>query len=89
MPDVLRVEVLTAAGCAHCKETRARVQKVVAQFAPRAQYREVNVIEELDYAVRLGVLTTPCVAIGGELAFVGPPSEKKLATAIRQRIAAR
>jgi len=50
-------------------------------------YREIDVLEELDYAVSLGVLTTPSIAIDGELVFTAIPSEKKLRVAIEKRVA--
>jgi len=36
------------------------------------------VLEQLDYAVQLGVLATPALAIDGKLCFTGLPSVKKL-----------
>ncbi len=50
-------------------------------------YREVDVLKELDYAVSLGVLTTPCIAIDGELVFTAMPSKKKLRAEIDKRVA--
>ncbi len=32
----------------------------------------------MDYAVKLGVLSTPAIAVDGELLFSSLPSEKKL-----------
>jgi len=42
------------------------------------EWREVNILKEMDYAVELGVLSTPAIAINGELEFSGLPSQKKL-----------
>lgn len=46
------------------------------------QWREVNVLEDLDYAVALSVLATPAIAIDGKLVFTGLPAIEKLRTAI-------
>jgi protein-disulfide isomerase len=48
------------------------------------QWREVNILEEMDYAVDLGVLSTPAIAINGKLVFTGLPSHKKLHRALQQ-----
>ena len=78
------VEVLTASGCNRCQHTKDLVRRLVEELPEgRFEYREVNVVEEIDYAVSLGVLSTPAVAIGGVLAFTAPPSEKKLRKALR------
>ncbi len=79
----LKVEVLTASGCAACQHTKDLVRRMVDEHEAGAlEYAEVNVVEEIDYAVAIGVLSTPAVAIGGKLAFGGPPSEKKLRRAL-------
>jgi hypothetical protein len=40
-------------------------------------WREVNVLEELDYAVTLGVLTMPAIAVNGELRFSSLPTAEQ------------
>lgn len=89
MANPILVEVLTASGCSHCFQAQARVQSVVSEFqGDQVRYRVVNVIEELDYAVQLGVLSTPAVAIDGTLAFASLPSAKKLHVAVNARLQA-
>lgn len=89
MADPTLVEVLTASGCERCLQAQALVQSVVDQF-PEGQvhYRAVNVVDEIDYAVQLGVLSTPAVAIDGNLAFAALPTSKKLYAAIDARLQA-
>ncbi len=41
-------------------------------------WRDVNILEEMDYAVALGVMSSPSIAINGELAFSSLTSAKKL-----------
>ncbi len=83
----IQVEVFTAPGCGKCGRAKD-VLKGVADAWPDAivEWREVNILEELDYAVQLGVLSTPAIAIDGELVFVSLPSEKKLRQALQQRL---
>ena len=51
-------------------------------------WRKVNVLEELDYAVELGVLSLPAIAINGELVFTSHPSARKLRDALNVRMKA-
>ncbi len=79
----LLVEVLTASGCGKCLHAQRLVQSVVSEFdASDVRYRAVNVVDELDYAVELGVLITPAVAVDGRLAFATLPTSKKLRASI-------
>lgn len=81
------VEVLTASGCSRCQKAKDLAKKVIAELPDTAiQYREINVVEEIDYAVALGVLSTPTIAINGELVFPALPSASKLRQAILQRL---
>lgn len=81
------VEVLTASGCGRCQKTRALAKEVIAELNDsRVCYREINVVDEIDYAVRLGVLSTPAIALDGKLVFPAPPSKAKLRRAILDRL---
>lgn len=81
------VEVLTGSGCGYCQKAITLVREVIDELGDtRVHCREVNVVEEIDYAVRLGVLSTPAIALNGELVFATPPSRTKLRRAILQRL---
>lgn len=71
----IKVEIFFTPGCSHCDRTRDNL-KAVAQAYGQQQvtWRDVNVLDELDYAVQLGVLTPPSMAIDGELVFATLPS---------------
>lgn len=87
MTTQLTVEVLTAPGCSHCQRAKTLAKEVIAELDDdRLQYREINVVEEIDYAVALGVLSTPAIALDGELVFSSPPSAAKLRLAILERL---
>ncbi len=51
---------------------------------PDTQWREIDPVEELDYAVELGVLTLPAVAIDGKLVFSSLPTAEQLVAAVRK-----
>jgi hypothetical protein len=59
------------------------IEDLRAQF-PGIHAEEVDITERPDVAVRYRVLATPAVAINGQLAFTGVPSE----AALRARVAA-
>lgn len=81
----LKVEVFSSPGCGKCGHAKEILRKL-AQDIGGIEWREVNVLEELDYAVTLGVLSTPAIAIGGELVFSGLPSTGKLRGALEKRL---
>lgn len=79
----LRVEVFSAPGCASCARAKDELKRMVAELGnERIEWREVSVPEELDYAVELGVLSTPAIAVNGRLVFSTLPSAKKLRAAL-------
>lgn len=81
------VEVLTASGCGRCQKIKVLTKGVIAELNDdRVRYQEINVVDDIDYAVRLGVMSTPAIALNGELEFSGPPSKAKLRQAILKRL---
>jgi len=75
----VKVEVFSAPGCNSCGQARKVLKKLADEMGNgHFEWREVNILEELDYAVEIGVFATPAIAINGELLFTGQPSENKL-----------
>jgi len=83
----VRVEVFTAPGCSKCGQAKVVLQRV-AEALGGVEWREVNVLEDLDRAVALGVLSTPAIAIDGELVFTGLPTAGRLRAELERRLAA-
>jgi len=66
----LKVEVFCAPGCRRCTQAAERLRALIADLGDdRIHWREVDVVGELDYAVALGVLSTPAIAIDGVLVY--------------------
>ncbi len=85
----IKVEVFASPGCGKCGQAKEVLRKLSAELgAGRVQWREVNVLEELDYAVDLGVLATPAIAIDGMLVFTGLPSVRRLRGELERRLTA-
>ena len=79
----LTVEVFLVPGCSQCAESRDTLRQVVEAFGDdTAVWREINVLEALDYAVEVGVLSPPSIAIDGELVFPKLPTPEKLRDAV-------
>jgi glutaredoxin len=75
---MIKVEVFTAPGCGKCGKAKHVLEDIVNEMGVDVEWREVNILKEMDYAIELGVLSTPSIAITGELAFTALPSVKQL-----------
>lgn len=74
-----KVEVFTAPGCGKCGKAKHVLEAVVNEMgADKFSWREINILQEMDYAIELGVLSTPAIAINGELVFTALPSVKQM-----------
>ena len=83
----IKVEVFSSPGCGKCGHAKDVLQNITEDEGFESiQWREVNILEELDYAVELGVLSTPSIAIDDELVFSSLPSAKKLRAELLVRL---
>lgn len=75
----INVEVFSSPGCGKCAQAVQVLRAVAEEFGPdKVQWRQVNILEELDHAVEVGVLTSPAIAVEGKLVFAGLPSVRDL-----------
>lgn len=92
-PDLamtIRIELFHAPDCPRCDRARALLRELVAALNDdRLEYRERNVVEALDDAVRLGILATPAIVIDGRLSFTGLPARERLEAALQAAVKAR
>lgn len=79
---MIKVEVFSSPGCGKCGQAKEVLRRIVETMDGGVTWREVNVLEEMDYAVSLGVMSTPAIAINGKLVFSGLPSSSKLRAAL-------
>ena len=83
----IKVETFSTAGCGKCAETRDALKAIVDEFGEdRVSWRELDVLKELDYAVELGVLSPPAMAIDGELVFAALPTPERLRAELAKRL---
>ena len=79
----MKVEVFNAKGCGSCSTSIAALHDAVASATGgAAEWREIDIVQEIDYAVELGVLSVPAVAIDGRLVFARLPTAQQLVAAL-------
>jgi len=83
----IKVELFSSPYCTKCKQAKQTLRDLVNEIgAEKIHYREVNIVEELDYAVKLGVLCAPSIVINKELVFSNLPGVKKLRAELLARL---
>jgi len=83
------IEVFTSSFCNRCKDASLLVAQLLKEEGfESVTWREIDVVEEIDYSVTLAVLTTPTIAIGGKRVFSSLPSRQQLRQAIQQYLIA-
>ncbi len=83
----INVEVFSSPGCSKCSHARELLKKIALEKGEDCiHWREVNILQELDYAVSLDVLSTPAIAIDGRLVFTRLPSARKLQSVLEEQI---
>ena len=84
---MLKIEVFSSPGCGKCAQGKSMLKAVAEELGQdKVSWREVNILEEIDYAVDLGVMSSPAIAINGELVFVSLPSATKLRAELLKRL---
>ena len=84
---MIKVEVFSSPGCGKCMQAKAVLKAIAEELGlDKVTWRDVNILEEMDYAVDLGVMSTPAMAIDGELVFSSLPSSAKLRSELDRRL---
>ena len=86
--DHIVIEVFCAPSCQRCGRAWQMAQDIVNDqlLKARTTLRKLNVVDEIDYAVKLGIRSTPAIVIDGELVFTSTPDAAVLDAAIRKRL---
>jgi len=83
------IEVFLSNFCENCANARVLVEKEIARLGnARFDVCYIDVLEQIDHAVALGVLATPAIAINGKLVFTGLPTSAALQTVLAEYVAA-
>jgi len=76
---MINIDVFSSPGCGKCGHAKEVLRNLVKELGEdKINWRNVNILEDMDYAVDLGVLSTPSIAINGELIFKSLPSASRL-----------
>lgn len=81
----MKVELFHAPGCSECAATREDLKAAATAASPGVAWREINVLDEMDYAVERGVLSLPAIVIDGDLVFSALPTPRQLRAALLAR----
>lgn len=85
---MIKVELIAASGCTKCARKRKELKAAAQEAATTGLvWREVDVLDEIDYVVGLGVLTLPAIAINGKLVFKSLPSSSEMRREVRKHLA--
>lgn len=84
---MLKIEVFSSPGCSKCGHAKEVLRNLADELGgDKIQWHEVNILDEMDHAIELGVLSTPSIAINSELVFTSLPSAKKLRAELESRL---
>ena len=85
----MKVEIFYTPGCSACVTAHDKLRVTAQDAVKDLVWREVNVLDDLDYAVELGVMTLPSIVVDGELVFTSLPTATQLRKALIRRVGAR
>jgi len=82
----MRIELFYTSGCCRCTETVPELQMVARTIDPMIEWESIDVLQSIDRAVELGVLSVPALAVDGELAFATLPTADQLRRDLMRRL---
>lgn len=84
---MINIEIFSVPGCSKCAAANVLLEQAVSQLCSNdIAWRNVNILDEIGYAVELGVLSPPAIAINGRLAFTSLPSAAALLAEIQKQL---
>ena len=82
----MKQELYYTPGCEKCTDSKDELRALATELVPDLVWRELNVLDELEYAVEVGILTLPSMAIDGEVIFSSLPTPRQLRRELTKRI---
>lgn len=83
----ITVECLVVPGCPNCAGSLTSLREVATAVDPgNVTWREIDLIEEMDYAIELGVVGASALAIDGDLVFPTLPKPEALRSELLKRL---
>ncbi len=82
---MVKVEVFSSGRCEKCSAAETALQRLAESLADgQLAWRHVDVLNEIEYAVELGVISLPAIAINGRLVFSSLPSPTEFKTELKK-----
>lgn len=81
----MKIEMFYTPGCSECAAAHAKLRTMAQETVKDLEWRELNVLDDLDHAVELGVITLPSIAVDGKLVFTSMPTVAQLREALIER----
>jgi thioredoxin 1 len=85
----MKVEMFYSPGCTACEDRQAELRAAARDTVNDLEWRNINVLENMDAVVELGVITLPSIVIDGEVAFTTLPTKAQLCKELIERGGAR
>jgi thioredoxin 1 len=83
----IKVELFSVPGCSKCAEAKEALKTVAEDLgAGKVAWRDVDILEEMDYATDLGLMSSGGIAIDGKLVFPRLPSADRLRQELIRRL---
>jgi hypothetical protein len=82
----MKVEMFYTPGCSACVATHDKLRAAAREVVSNIEWRDLNVVENVDRAVELGVLTVPSIVIDGELVFTSMPTITQMRRELTKRL---
>lgn len=70
----MKIELFYTEGCSRCASSRQQLKQVLERLSPSSSWQDIDVLKSIDYAVEVGVLSLPAIAIDGTLVFSSLPT---------------
>ncbi len=81
----MKVELFYTPGCSACGAQHDKLRTAAQGVVADLEWRETNVLDNINHVVELGVLTLPSIASDGELVFTSMPTVAQLRKALIER----
>jgi thioredoxin 1 len=82
----MKVELFYTPGCSACSSAHEKLCEAARQVVHDVEWYELNIVENVDRAVELGVLTVPSIVIDGALVFTSMPTVTQLRRELTRRL---
>jgi hypothetical protein len=81
----MKIEMFYTPGCSACVAQHDELRATARAAVKDLEWHDINVLENVDHAVDVGVLTLPSIVIDGEVAFTSMPTVAQLRKALIER----